>query len=138
MRVPKCVIWKREVETYMNLCKKYAMMRLERKNLMALSSYCCVVSIPYSTDETTVREFANELFHGLGVLAKKFNIGFGEVRKCCGLFKDDTDKCYYAAFNHHRIVKLPRGRVGYSYSVLACSGSTTGISDGSWVRCWLR
>jgi len=131
MRVPKRVNWKREDDIFAKLLCKY---NVERVDGSAVSPYCVRAEIPFSNDEDMVRNFANELFHELGVLDEDSDIDFGEMTDYCRLDKDNENNCYYIVFNHHKIVRLRPGDDGYEYSVAVEFGDSEDSGDefGEW------
>ena len=131
MKIPKRVSWKLEDEIFAMLLHKYNVVGVDGS---ALNPYCIRVTIPISNNENIVRNFANELFHELEVLDGCSKIDFGETVDYCRLEKDDEGKCYYVAFNHHRIVGLRPGDDGYEYSVAAEYGASEDEGDefGKW------
>lgn len=79
--------------------------------------YLLALIIPMSIGEAKVKAFANDLFHTLNVLSKKYSMSVAEANNYCAFDADDVNGCYLVIFNHPAIFDYPEdspeGRCAY-------------------------
>ena len=63
--------------------------------------------VPVSVEESVVKDFANDLFHSLRVLADEDNMNVGESNHYCAIDVDTEHGCYLVIFNHPAIFDYP-------------------------------
>ena len=109
------VDWSRENKVFAEMLAKHG---IGKFHVEMANPYCAEVSIPMSADEDVVRDFANGLLGGLGLL-EYGDIDFGQFGANCGLDINDGSKCYFVILNQHDVVGLKPGSRNYKYTVEA-------------------
>ena len=79
--------------------------------------YLFALIIPMSFGEAKVKTFANDLFHSLNVLSKKYSMNVAEANRYCAFDADEGHGSYLVIFNHPAILDhpedSPEGRCAY-------------------------
>lgn len=81
-----------------------------------INLYCYNIMLPLEVGDEKAAEFANCVFHAVGVLDADCDVGIGEGTDFCELVRDDEMECYCVIFNHHLVVEDDDL---YEYSVAA-------------------
>ena len=94
-----------------------------------INLYCYNIMLPLEVGDEKAAEFANCVFHAVGVLDADCDVGIGEGTDFCELVRDDEMECYCVIFNHHLVVEDDDL---YEYSVAALRGSEE--EGEAWMR----
>ena len=98
-----------------------------------INLYCYNIMLPLEVGDEKAAEFANCVFHAVGVLDADCDVGIGEGTDFCELVRDDEMECYCVIFNHHLVAEDDDL---YEYSVAAlrgCDEEDEG-DDERWMR----
>ena len=109
------VDWTRENKAFAEMLAKHG---IRKFHVEMANPYCAEVSISMTEDEDVVRDFANGLLGGLGLL-EYGDIDFGQFGANCGLDINGGSKCYFVILNQHDVVGLKPGGRNYKYTVEA-------------------
>ena len=123
------VDWSQENKVFSQMLARHG---IKKFSVEMANPYCAEVSIPLVSDREDVRDFANDLFHELGLLAGDVDLEFGQQTDCCVLDINDAVRSYLVVLNHHDIKDCEHGDAMYKYKVEAiCSECGCGEHAGS-------
>ena len=108
------VDWAKENEVFAQMLVKHG---IRKFHVQMANPYCVEMSIPFSENENSVRNFANDLFHVLDVLDADYELDFGQLTDCSGLDLNEDARCYYVLFNHHDVKECHPGDAMYKYKL---------------------
>ena len=92
-----------------------------------INPYCYNIMLSLEVGDEKAAEFANCVFHAVGVLDENCEVCVGEGGDFCDLIRDDEMECYCVISNHHLVVDDDDL---YEYSVEALRASGEGESEG--------
>ena len=81
-----------------------------------INPYCYNIMLPLEVGDEKAAEFANCIFHAVGVLDEDCDVGIGEGSDFCEFVRDAEMECYCVIFNHHIVAEVDDL---YEYSVAA-------------------
>lgn len=98
-----------------------------------INLYCYNIMLPLEVGDEKAAEFANSIFHAVGVLDENCEVCVGEGGDFCDLIRDDEMECYCVIFNHHLVAEDDDL---YEYSVAALRGceEEDEEDDEAWMR----
>ena len=70
-----------------------------------INLYCYNIMVPLEVGDEKAEEFANCVFHAVGVLDESCDLGIGEGSDFCEIILDDEMECYCVIFNHHLVTE---------------------------------
>ena len=127
------VNWKREEEVLTEMRDRHGIIDVE---IYGLNPYCINVIVPFKYGDETVKAFANDLFHALGLLAEEYDMDFSGCTALCDLVKDEDMGCYCLILNHHDVINSEPGDDLYQYTVAAAceEGQADEDDDAAWMQ----